>query len=79
MAPAFEEGVIDANWVDAVRRRFVATLEEEFEAAKSYLPNKADWFGGRWAGSANPTAPETERRNVGTAIEPRRMAEIGRC
>ena len=30
--------------------RFVADLEAQFEAAKSYRPNKADWLEGAWAG-----------------------------
>jgi 2-oxoglutarate dehydrogenase E1 component len=30
--------------------QFTALLEGEFEAAKTYLPNKADWFEGRWSG-----------------------------
>jgi hypothetical protein len=34
--------------------RFVAQLEEEFEAAKSYKPNEADWFAGRWSGFNKP-------------------------
>ncbi len=72
------EGVVDSKQVEEMQRSYVATLEEEFEAAKSYLPNKADWFGGRWTGLGRPDTPETGRRNVVTAIEPETMAEIGR-
>src|SRR3546814_9312097 len=36
------EGAIDAGWVDARRAEFIARLEGDFEAAKSYKPNKAD-------------------------------------
>ena len=32
------------------RADFVADLEAQFEAAKSYRPNKADWLEGAWAG-----------------------------
>ena len=32
-------------------------LEGEFEAGRSYLPNKADWFEGRWAGLGQPDEP----------------------
>ena len=72
------EGVVDPKQVEEMQRAYVATLEDEFEAAKSYLPNKADWFGGRWSGLGRPDTPETERRNVVTAIKPEVMDEIGR-
>ena len=29
-------------------------IESEFEAGSSYLPNKADWFEGRWQGLGRP-------------------------
>lgn len=72
------EGVVDPRQVEEMRHAYIATLEDEFEAAKSYLPNKADWFGGRWSGLGRPDTPETERRNVVTAIQPEVMDEIGR-
>ncbi|HEX8527991.1 thiamine pyrophosphate-dependent enzyme, partial [Allosphingosinicella sp.] len=49
-----QEGVIDSAWAGARVSEFTALLENEFEAAKSYLPNKADWFEGRWAGLGRP-------------------------
>jgi 2-oxoglutarate dehydrogenase E1 component len=52
-------------------------LEDEFEAAKSYLPNKADWFEGRWSGLGKPDTPETERRNVSTSVAEPRLRAIG--
>jgi 2-oxoglutarate dehydrogenase E1 component len=73
-----EEGVIEAGWADHWAADFVAKLEEEFEAARSYLPNKADWFEGRWAGLHAPDEPATERRNVVTGITPELLAELGR-
>jgi 2-oxoglutarate dehydrogenase E1 component len=72
-----EEGVIEPGWADQWAGSFVATLEEEFEAAKSYLPNKADWFGGRWEGLGKPGEPVTDRRNVVTSIEPETLAQLG--
>ncbi|MHA7818691.1 MAG: 2-oxoglutarate dehydrogenase E1 component [Erythrobacter sp.] len=73
-----EEGVIDEGHREAVTNEFVAHLEEEFEAAKSYKPNEADWFGGRWAGLNKPADDETARRNVETAIEPKLFDSLGR-
>jgi len=43
-------------------------LENEFEAAMSYLPNKADWFEGRWSGLGKPEEPVLGRRNIATAL-----------
>ena len=62
------EGVIDQAWIDAKTAEFTALLEREFEAGASYLPNKADWFEGRWAGLGKPGEPVDARRNVNTAI-----------
>jgi 2-oxoglutarate dehydrogenase E1 component len=73
-----KEGVIDAQWVEQRVAEFTALLEAEFEAAKSYLPNKADWFEGRWAGLGKPDTPETGRRNVSTAVDEAVLREVGR-
>ena len=61
--------MIDEGWVDGEIAAFTTLLESEFEAAKSYLPNKADWFEGAWAGLGRPEAAITERRNVATAVD----------
>src|SRR5438309_11250039 len=63
-----EEGVIGPDWLEKQVASFTAQLEGEFDAAKSYLPNKADWFEGRWAGLGRPDTLESGRRNVDTAI-----------
>jgi len=73
-----QEGVIEEGWAEQWAARFVASLEEEFEAAKSYLPNKADWFAGRWGGLGRPGEAVTERRNVSTAISTDCLADIGK-
>ncbi|HZG46391.1 MAG TPA: 2-oxoglutarate dehydrogenase E1 component [Allosphingosinicella sp.] len=73
-----EEGVIEPGWADQWASGFVAKLEEEFEAAKTYLPNKADWFGGRWEGLGKPDEPVTDRRNVVTSIDGDTLSQIGR-
>jgi len=73
------EGVIEAGHRDGVAAEFTDLLEEEFQASKSYSPNEADWFGGRWAGLNKPVDPETARRNVHTAIEPKMFDSLGRA
>ena len=72
------EGVVDQGWIDEHVEQFTNLLEGEFEAARSYLPNKADWFEGRWSGLGAPDTPETERRNVSTAVSEERLQTIGR-
>jgi 2-oxoglutarate dehydrogenase E1 component len=72
------EGVVDRAWIDARIADFTACLENEFEAAKSYLPNKADWFEGRWSGLGRPDTPETGRRNADTGLDQELACEVGR-
>ena len=72
------EGVVDQAWIDKTTSDYVAHLEEEFEAATSYLPNKADWFEGRWAGLARPSEPVVGRRNIETAIGDEELRDLGR-
>jgi len=73
-----DQGVVDQPWIDAVTRAYVAELEEDFGAAVSYLPNKADWFEGRWAGLGRPDEPVLGRRNVATAISTEEFERLGR-
>jgi 2-oxoglutarate dehydrogenase E1 component len=72
------EGVIDAGWADARRAEFIARLEDDFEGAKSYKPNKADWFAGRWSGLHAPADPENSRRNISTGVSEKLFDSIGR-
>jgi len=72
------EGVIDDAWMDKTAQDFVAQLDEEFESAKTYLPNKADWFAGRWSGLHKPADAETARRSVSSGIDRKLFDSLGR-
>jgi 2-oxoglutarate dehydrogenase E1 component len=72
------QGVIDKDWAAEDEMRFVAVLEQEFDAAKGYKANEADWFAGRWTGLNKPADPETARRNVPTGIEQKLFDSLGR-
>jgi len=72
------EGVIDGGWAEQSSQSFVDLLEEEFETAKGYKPNKADWFAGRWSGLNKPADPETSRRAVESGIEKKLFDSLGR-
>ncbi|MBB5984063.1 2-oxoglutarate dehydrogenase E1 component [Sphingobium sp. B1D3A] len=73
-----EEGVVDDAFIQATADGFVALLEEEFEAAKTYKSNHADWFAGRWSGLHQPADIETARKNVESAISPKLFESLGR-
>ena len=73
-----KEGAIEPGFSDEVTKGFVDHLEREFEAAKSYNPNEADWFAGRWSGFNKPADPETARRNVPTGIDRKLFDSLGR-
>jgi 2-oxoglutarate dehydrogenase E1 component len=72
------EGVVDAAWIDKHTKAYVGHLEQEFEAATGYLPNKADWFEGRWAGFGRPDEPVLGRRNIATGISDETVGKLGR-
>jgi len=76
-ARLIEEGVVDNQWIDDHRQAYITHLNEEFEAATSYLPNKADWFEGRWSGLGKPSEPVLGRRNVNTAISDALFEKVG--
>jgi 2-oxoglutarate dehydrogenase E1 component len=70
------EGSLTQDQTDQVTTDFLAKMEVEFEAAKSYKPNKADWFEGAWAGFA--TAPDDDRRGS-TAVPLDALKRIGQA
>jgi 2-oxoglutarate dehydrogenase E1 component len=72
-----DEGVIDPAWVDQHTKAYIAHLEEEFQAGTSYLPNKADWFEGRWSGLKLPGEPVLGRRNIATAVSEDELHRVG--
>jgi 2-oxoglutarate dehydrogenase E1 component len=45
-----DEGTSKQDEVDGIMSSMWSHLEEEFESANSYKPNKADWLEGAWSG-----------------------------
>ena len=72
------ERVVDQAWIDRETKDYVARLERDFESAVSYLPDKADWFEGRWAGLGRPDEPVLGRRNIATAIDEAEAERLGK-
>ncbi|MCG2841572.1 2-oxoglutarate dehydrogenase E1 component [Sandaracinobacter sp. RS1-74] len=62
------EGHVTAYEVAAMEKAFVDRLEADFEAASSFRPEKAEWFGGRWQGLHQPADPVTARRSAETGV-----------
>ena len=69
------DGLIPEGEIEDMKAAFQARLNAEFEAAKDYKPNKADWLDGRWK---NVATKDLENYEIGqTAIAPETMAEVG--
>ena len=59
-----------AGWV----AEFEDFLDKEFEAGKTYKPNKADWLDGKWAGLA---LPEGDDRRGDTSVPMAKLVDLG--
>jgi len=72
-----KEGSVTAEESSAVLDGFTATLEDAFQAAQSFKPNKADWLEGHWTG----LKPATDGQNVEqlheTAVALDTLREVG--
>ncbi|MEX2455650.1 MAG: 2-oxoglutarate dehydrogenase E1 component [Rhodospirillaceae bacterium] len=71
------EGVVSADDVAAINARVRKRLEEDFDASKSYKPNKADWLEGKWTGMT--VAPSAEERKGRTEVDLDALREVGRA
>ena len=72
------EGVIQKGYAPQLRKKFTERLERDFDEAKNYQADQADWFGGRWTGLSKPADPENARRNVETSIDKKLFVSLGR-
>jgi len=71
-----KDGLIPEGEIEDMKAAFQARLNDEFEAGKTYKPNKADWLDGRWSHIDR----EGEQYQRGqTAISEETMAEVGRA
>ncbi|MCQ0986837.1 2-oxoglutarate dehydrogenase E1 component [Jiella marina] len=70
------EGLISEEEIESRKADWRKTLEEEFEAGQSYLPNKADWLDGAWTG-LRKAEEETEPRRGITGVPLKTLKDIG--
>ncbi|ATG47892.1 2-oxoglutarate dehydrogenase E1 component [Celeribacter ethanolicus] len=69
------DGLIPEGEIEDMKAAFQALLNEEFEAGKTFKPNKADWLDGRWS-HLDKEGEEYQRGQ--TAISEETMAQVGR-
>lgn len=68
------EAVISEEWEQSERGNFRDFLNDEFEAATQFKPNKADWLDGQWSGFVPPV--DDDRRGD-TAVDLEKLTSIG--
>ncbi len=69
------DGIISQEEADNAVYDFQARMEQDFEAASGYKPNKADWLEGRWEGLE---IARGEARRGDTSVKPRTLKRIGK-
>ncbi|MFC3052657.1 2-oxoglutarate dehydrogenase E1 component [Kordiimonas pumila] len=70
------EGVLTAEQFAHMESEFVSYLEDEFESAKDYAVNKADWFEGKWQG-LGLADQDHEKRRAETGVSEIMLREVG--
>jgi 2-oxoglutarate dehydrogenase E1 component len=73
------EGVLAQKDVEEKFTQYRAFFESEYEAAKTFKPNKADWLEGQWAGFEKPDLKKLggEHPNGDTGVEQEKLKAIG--
>ncbi len=70
-----KDGLIPEGEIEDMKAAFQAHLNEEFEAGKTYKPNKADWLDGRWS---HLDKQDEDYQRGETAIKPKTLKEVGK-
>jgi 2-oxoglutarate dehydrogenase E1 component len=71
------EGAVSAEEAQAIQDAFNAKLEEAFEAAASFKPNKADWLEGHWSGLKAVGSTDQVEQLHDTAVNLDTLREVG--
>jgi 2-oxoglutarate dehydrogenase E1 component len=69
-----KDGVIAPGEAERVAAEFEAKLDQAYQAASSFKPNKADWLEGKWAGLG---VAHGEERRGDTAVDIGLLREVG--
>ncbi len=70
-----KDGLIPEGEIEDMKAAFQAKLNEEFEAGKTFRPNKADWLDGRWSHLDRQKEGNYQRGK--TAITTETMQQVG--
>jgi 2-oxoglutarate dehydrogenase E1 component len=58
---------------------FIKHLENDYEAANTYKPNKADWLEGKWSGLEAAALDEEHRGNTAVSLDVLRQVGLKLC
>ncbi len=72
------EGSVTAEQSKGIWEGFQAKLEDAYQAAQSYRPNKADWLEGHWSGFKE-AGDDEEKTETSTALDNEKLQQIGRA
>ena len=72
-----KEGALSQAEADAMQAEFNQRLDDEFNASKSHLPNRADWLDGRWQGLE--VAPKNSDRRGETSVSEDQLKLVGKA
>ena len=75
-AKASEGSVTEAE-AQAISDAYNRKLEEAFQGAQAYKPNKADWLEGHWAGLHEAGGADDEKEEQGTAAGLEQLKTVG--
>jgi len=67
-------GVMTAEEVEKMYDDYKQYFTEQYEAARSFKPNKVDWLGANWSGFERPTGEHPE---VVTGVAEKLLKEVG--
>ncbi len=68
------DGLIPEGEIEDMKAAFQAQLNQDFELAKAYRPNKADWLDGKWSG----LGPQGQRYQRGkTSVDMAVLKDVG--
>ena len=70
-----DENIISEKESSKIQNDFKKFLDDEFESAKSYKPNKADWLDGTWKGFKTASL---DSRKGKTSVSKNSLLEIGK-
>ncbi|HFC05273.1 MAG TPA: 2-oxoglutarate dehydrogenase E1 component, partial [Rhizobiales bacterium] len=73
-----EEGVMTREEFGEMLNEYRAELDEDFKAADTYKPNKADWLDGHWSGLSKANDHDDPRRGM-TGVKMETLKKVGKA